>query len=70
MITANVEEREAALIQHVRSLPANLLRAYLCDLLKGSAENVTDAMTIVLHAQGVVPAKQFTDVNPTRGQCP
>jgi len=47
--------REAALKEHIMSMPANLLRNYLCDHVDGAAAITTETLIVALHAQSKMP---------------
>lgn len=61
MMTDRQVAREAALKEHIRSMPANLLREYLCDHVDGAAAITTETLIVALHAQSVMPRIEVAD---------
>ncbi|HEX4302883.1 MAG TPA: hypothetical protein VHZ78_08815 [Rhizomicrobium sp.] len=48
--------REAALKEHIMSMPAELLRAYLCEHVDGAAAITVETLIVALHGQSKMPA--------------
>lgn len=47
--------REDALKEHILSMPANLLREYLCAYVDGAPAAVVESFVVALHAQNKMP---------------
>lgn len=56
----NAGRREAALLEVIENLPANLLRAYVHEYLEGQSPDEIDKWVVALRAQDKVPAKEIT----------
>lgn len=48
--------REAALKDHIETMPPNLLRAYLVEYIDGGSSAIVEALVVALHAQSKMPA--------------
>lgn len=62
MMTDRQAAREAALKEHINSMPANLLREWLCEHVDGAAAITTETLIVALRAQSVMPAIEVSDV--------
>ena len=60
MTTERQLAREVALKEHVMSMSANLLRAYLCEHLDAAPVQTIDTFVVVLHAQSAMPPREVS----------
>lgn len=57
MPITNADRRRDALARHVQTMSANLLRAYVLDMLDLAPPAEVDKLIVALRAQDAVPAK-------------
>ncbi len=60
MTTDRQAAREVALKERIMTMPAELLRHYMCEHIDGAPAAVVDTFVVALHAQSAMPPREVS----------